>query len=92
MVLWHTTMSKKKNRLGQNCNKLFIELARDSKGAKGSVRSYHAVEFPVFALLNEFSPISGGGGYEVSDVAQGFPCFGRAVCLCIYVRGESIVD
>lgn len=74
-------MSNEKQRLRQNRNKLFINLTRDSERAKGAICGDHAVEFSVFAFLDEFSAVGGGGGYEVGDVAEGLPCFAGAV-LC----------
>jgi hypothetical protein len=73
-------MSEEKHRFRQNRNKLLINLACDSKRAKGAICGDNAIEFSVFAFLDEFSAVAGLGGYEVGNVAEGFPCFAGAVC------------
>jgi hypothetical protein len=82
-------MSKKQHRLRQNRYKLLINLARDSKGAKGAICGDHAIEFSVFAFLDELSAVGGLCGYEIGNIAEGLPGFAGAV---MYVRINSVVD
>lgn len=81
-------MSKKKHGLRQDSNKLLINSARNSNGAKSAVCGDNAVKFSVFAFLDEFSAVGGACGYKVGDVAEGFPCFAGTVC---NVRIDSVV-